>query len=79
MMSLTLSEQLHRIHVSSTLNTIYCMSKVISVCLDLHDPEAFSLALSCADAIVTEAAELQSLLNPHRKENEPCTISRMTR
>ena len=69
-MSLTLSEQLHRIHVSSTLNTIYCMSKVISVCLDLHDPDAFALALSCADTIVTEAAELQSLLNPPTQKGE---------
>ena len=60
---MTLSEQIQRMHLRENLNSIYCYSKALSVCMDMKEnPQARALALSCVETIAADAAGLMTLV-----------------
>ena len=73
-MIMSLSDQMDQLSIRTSLNSIYCFSKVLASCMDmLSDEQVQALIRFCSHSIIYEAIDLadcvDSILKTKEKES----------
>ena len=71
---MSLSDQMDQLSIRTSLNSIYCFSKILAVCMDMRsDERPQALIRFCAQSIIYEVVDLvdrvDSVLKAKEQEN----------